>query len=229
MLKINFAYLCGCPYRCPWCQNADVALANPEVCREMEISEIIKNLKENFIIDAVTITGGEPLMQNETFELCLRIKNETNLLLKIDHNGFYPETLQKFLPLLDFIGLDIKAPFTEKYGSAVGRDDWKNVVERVRRTCEILAEWDGKKEARTTVVPTLTDESEIIEIAKIANKYKFSIYTLNEFRAERTLDEKFQNIAPYSYEKMLNLGKIAKEYLDKAEVYVVTSKKGRYS
>ncbi|PKP61070.1 MAG: anaerobic ribonucleoside-triphosphate reductase activating protein, partial [Candidatus Altiarchaeales archaeon HGW-Altiarchaeales-1] len=132
MLKINFAgivdyssvdfpghvcaviYLCGCPYRCPWCQNADVALANPEVCREMEISEIIKNLKENFIIDAVTITGGEPLMQNETFELCLRIKNETNLLLKIDHNGFYPETLQKFLPLLDFIGLDIKAPFTEK-------------------------------------------------------------------------------------------------------------------
>ncbi len=245
MSKINFAgivdyssvdfpghvcaviYLCRCLFRCPYCQNADVALADPEVCRETEISEIIKNLKENFIIDAITVTGGEPLMQNETYELCMRIKNETNLLLKIDHNGFYPETLQKFLPLIDFIALDIKAPFTEKYGIAVGRTDWENVVERVKHTCEILAKWDGKKEARTTVVPTLTDENEIIEIAKIVNRYKFSLYTLNEFRAERTLDDKFQNVRPYDYEKMLNLGKIAKEYSDKTEIYVVTSKKGR--
>ncbi|OIQ05040.1 MAG: anaerobic ribonucleoside-triphosphate reductase activating protein [Candidatus Altarchaeum sp. CG2_30_32_3053] len=222
-------YLCGCPYRCPWCQNADVALANSEVCRETEISEIIKNLKEIFIIDSVTVTGGEPLIQKETFELCRRIKNETNLLLKIDHNGFYPEILQKFLPLLDFISIDIKAPFNEKYGITAGKSDWENVVEKVKRTCKILANWSGNKEARTTVVPTLIDENEIIEISKIVNKYKFSIYTLNEFRAERTLDKKFQNIMPYSYEKMINLGKSAKKYLDadNTEIYVVTSKKGR--
>ncbi len=221
-------YLCGCPFRCPWCQNGDVALANPEVCKETEISDIIKNLKENFIIDAVTITGGEPLIQKETYELCKKIKEETNLLLKIDHNGFYPEILEKFLDIIDYVAIDIKAPFDEKYGINTGRNDWKNVVERVKRTCEILSNWNKKKEARTTVVPTLIDENEIIEIAKIVNKYKFSVYTLNEFRAERTLDPKFQSIMPYPYEKMLNLGKLAKKYINNSitEVYVVTSKEG---
>ncbi len=245
MSKINFAgivdyssldfpghvcaviYLCGCPYRCPWCQNADVALSKSETCKPKEIFEIIENLKENFIIDSVTITGGEPLMQNETYELCQKIKSETNLLLKIDHNGFYPEILQNFLPLLDFVSVDIKAPFNEKYKISTQRNDWKNVVEKVKKTCEILSLWNKKKEARTTAVPTLIDEDEIVEIAKAINKYKFSFYTLNEFRAERTLDEKFQSITPYSYEKMLNLGKIAKQHLDNIDVYVVTSKKGK--
>ncbi len=245
MSKINFAgivdyssldfpghvcaviYLCGCPYRCPWCQNADVALSKSETCKPKEISEIIENLKENFIIDSVTITGGEPLMQNGTYELCQKIKSETNLLLKIDHNGFYPKILQNFLPLLDFVSVDIKASFNEKYGISTERNDWKNVVEKVKKTCEILSLWNKKKEARTTVVPTLIDEDEIVEIAKAINKYKFSFYTLNEFRAERTLDEKFQSITSYSYEKMLNLGKLAKQHLDNIDVYVVTSKKGR--
>ncbi|CEG12526.1 Anaerobic ribonucleoside-triphosphate reductase activating protein [groundwater metagenome] len=245
MSKINFAgivdyssvdfpghvsaviYLCECPYRCPWCQNADVALSKSETCKPKEISKIIENLKENFIIDSVTITGGEPLMQNETYELCQKIKSETNLLLKIDHNGFYPEILQNFLPQLDFVSVDIKAPFNEKYKISTGRNDLKNVVGKVKKTCEILSLWNKKKEARTTVVPTLIDEDEIVEIAKSINKYKFSFYTLNEFRADRTLDEKFQSIIPYSYEKMLNLGKLAKQHLDNNDVYVVTSKKGK--
>lgn len=245
MSKINFAgivdyssvdypdkvsaviYLCGCPYRCPWCQNGDVALSDPETCKPKEISEIMKSLNENFIIDAVTITGGEPLIQQDkTYELCQKIKSETNLSLKIDHNGFYPERLQKFLHLLDFVSIDIKAPFNEKYGISTGRKDWENVVERVKKACEILSSWNKGKEARTTAVPTLIDEDEVAEIAKAISKYKFSFYTLNEFRAERTLDKKFQDIKPYSYEKMIKLGKIAKEYLD-TDVYVVTSKKGK--
>lgn len=220
-------YLCGCPFRCPYCQNADVVLRNPEICKYVEISEIINELKENFIIDSACITGGEPLMQEETLELCKRIKSETNLLLKIDSNGFYPEIIQRHLPYLDFLSFDIKAPLTEKYGDVTGRKDWKNVVERIKHTCEILSEWNGKKEVRTTVVPTLVDENEIVKISKIIDRYKFSIYTLNEFRAERTLNEKFQNILPYPYEKMMELGNLAKKHLRDVDVYVVTSKKGR--
>jgi len=86
---------------------------------------------------------------------------------------------------------------------------------------------EQKKGSKNNVVPSLIDEGEIVEIAKALNKYKFSFYTLNEFRAERTLDKKFQSITPYSYEKMINLGKIAKEYLAHTDVYVVTTKKGR--
>ena len=92
-------YLCGCPYRCPWCQNPELVFE--EGCTEIEIDKIIKNLNENFLLDAVCVTGGEPLMQKNTIELLKKIKQDTDLLLKIDHNGYFPERLKKALPYLD--------------------------------------------------------------------------------------------------------------------------------
>jgi pyruvate formate lyase activating enzyme len=61
-------YLCGCPYRCPWCQNAEL-ISNEGSCKPTEISYIVDRLKENFLIQAVCVTGGEPLMQEGTIEL----------------------------------------------------------------------------------------------------------------------------------------------------------------
>ncbi|MFN3527970.1 MAG: hypothetical protein ACK4YO_02595 [Candidatus Altarchaeaceae archaeon] len=49
---------------------------------------------------------------------------------------------------------------------------------------------------------------------------------MTEFRAERTIDPEFEKISPYSYEKMINFGKIAKKNLKNTNVRVYTSLKG---
>lgn len=248
MVKINYAgiidyssvdvigkisavvYLCGCPFRCPYCQNPDLVLRTDEkygICKKIEISEIVEELKKNFIIDSVCITGGEPLIQKETIDLLKKIKEETKLFLKLDTNGNYPERLKDALNFCDFVSIDIKGNlYNEKFGDIIGIKNFKEAVKKIEKSLEILMEWDKKKEARTTVVPTLIDEKEVDEISKIVNKYKFDYYTLMEFRAERTLNPEFEKISPYSYDQMINFGKIAKRNLKNTIVRVTTSLKG---
>ncbi|MCK4492118.1 MAG: anaerobic ribonucleoside-triphosphate reductase activating protein, partial [Candidatus Altiarchaeales archaeon] len=174
-------YLCGCPYRCPWCQNAELVFNKGE-CRPTEIDEILDQLKKNFLIQAVCVTGGEPLMQEETIELLERIKSETDLLLKIDTDGYFPGRLRKALPFLDFFTTDVKAPLDESYGRVVGLpDQWRKIVERVRETLSILKKWEHQKEARTTILPDLIDKvQDIVEIAKVVDDVGFTSYTLQQ-------------------------------------------------
>jgi len=245
MTKINFAgivdhstldypgkvaavvYLCGCPFRCPWCQNRELVLEE-ENCRLTEIDSIIAELKENFLIDAVSVTGGEPLLQEETIELLKRIKSETKLLLKIDTNCYFTEMLEKTLPYLDFFTTDIKAPLDERYGNVVGLPDhWKEIVERIKKSLAILKDWDHEKEARTTIVPALIDRKEDIEeIAKTIKDTGFTLYTLQQFRPERTLDPEYKKIQSPSPEIMYELGKAAKKHLPDIKVQIVTEKIG---
>jgi pyruvate formate lyase activating enzyme len=219
-------YLCGCPYRCPWCHNPELVFEDGGTM--VEIDKIIEKLNENFLIDAVCVTGGEPLMQEGTIELLKKIKDETELLLKIDHNGYFPERLKKALLYLDFFTTDIKAPLDEKYGRAVGLpDNWEKITGKVRESHKILKGWDGRKEARTTIVPGLIDTKEDIgEIARVVNDVGFESYTLQQFRPEKTLDPKFKSIRSPTPGKMQELGKEAKKHLPDTKVRVVTHEGG---
>lgn len=220
-------YLCGCPFRCPWCQNRELVLEG-ENCRETEIDSIIEKLKENFLVDAVSVTGGEPLMQQETIELLKRIKSETKLLLKIDTNLYFPKMLGNSLQYLDFFSTDIKAPLDERYGRVAGLPEhWEEIVARVRKSLKILKDWDRKKEARTTIVPGLIDsKKDIEEIARVVGDTGFSLYTLQQFRPEGTLDPAYERVGSPSPELMQELGKAAKEHLPDTKVQIVTEKNG---
>lgn len=219
-------YLCGCNFRCPWCQNRDLVLCNR--CYKEDIKKILKKINQNFLINSVSITGGEPLMQTEVVDLLKAIKSDTGLLIKIDTNGYFPENLKRSLNYLDFITIDVKAPLNERYGKVVGiSGKCKDIVEKIKKTLSILKEWRNPKEVRTTIVPGLIDsEDNIRKIAKIVNKNKFNYYTLQQFRARITLDPEFEKIRSPTRDEMLKLGKIAKEELSKTKVQIVTLEGG---
>lgn len=214
-------YLCGCNFRCPWCQNRELVLE--ENCLIGDVSKIVSNLKENYLIEAVSITGGEPLFQKETLELLEEIKKETNLLIKLDTNGYCPEQLKKALPRLDLVSIDIKAPLNEDYGKTVGICDGKSdVYKKVLESIDVLKNW-GEVEARTTVIPGITDKKDIVEsIANLINKSGFKYYSLQEFRAMNTLDSKYLKKKSPGRKAMQELGKIAKQNLPKTKVRIVT-------
>ena len=51
-------FFVGCPFRCPYCQNYRLFEGGVEVKPE----EIAKKLRENYLIEGVCFTGGEPLV-----------------------------------------------------------------------------------------------------------------------------------------------------------------------
>ncbi|HIE34282.1 MAG TPA: anaerobic ribonucleoside-triphosphate reductase activating protein [Candidatus Altiarchaeales archaeon] len=218
-------YLCGCSFRCGWCQNRDLILENN--CKTIGIDAIVEKLRENFIIDSVCITGGEPLMQGNTVELLKRIKRDTNLLTKIDTNLCFPDVLKRALPYLDFISVDIKAELTEKYKKLAGiSENIEEILGMLEKSLVVLEKWDGEKEARTTVIPGLIDKRDIEEIVKIVKRTGFDYYTLQQFRPVNTLNPEFEKIQIPKREEMLKLGKIAKRILPKTRVQIVTQKNG---
>jgi pyruvate formate lyase activating enzyme len=66
-------------------------------------------------LDAVVITGGEPTLQSDLIEFIKKVK-AMGFLVKLDTNGSNPKVLEQIInqKLVDFIAMDIKAPF-DKY------------------------------------------------------------------------------------------------------------------
>jgi pyruvate formate lyase activating enzyme len=220
-------YLCGCPYRCPWCQNPELTVEEG-ICRTVDINYVVSALKEDFLINAACVTGGEPLMQKSSLELLKAIKTETGLSLKLDTNGYYPDMLALALPYVDLLSMDIKAPLGPGYGVATGLGDRHiEAVSRMKKSLAAIRDWGGASEARTTVVPGITDSKEAIEqIASTVKEYGFKSYTLQQFRPMNTLDPSYLKKKSPTHALMLELGKTAKKILPRVNIKIFTQLKG---
>ena len=198
-------FFAGCPFRCPYCQNHRLLEDGVSV----DVNYIVDKIRKNYLVDGVCLTGGEPLMQeiNELIELIEKLR-ELGFSVKVDTNGYYPDKLAKIVDYVDYVAIDVKT-VPEKYSKVTGK---KNSAERVLESLKILVESGITFEARTTVVPTIVDEKDIIEIAKMLASIGVKKYVLQQFRNEDVLDPTFRNITPFPKDYLIHLGKIVKKF-----------------
>lgn len=100
----------GCNLRCSWCDTAYSFDDAPDT-ETLTKEEIYKFIKESGASN-VTITGGEPLIQNGIEELIYYIAQDKNLIIHIETNGSVPVhklTSIKHLDNVCFV-LDYKLP-----------------------------------------------------------------------------------------------------------------------
>ena len=117
-------YTVGCNYRCKFCYNPDIISeedfqkSGRRLIPEKEIFDYIK--KHDKMIDGVTITGGEPTLQNDLNVFCQKVKS-MNKYVKLDTNGSNPSTINYLIKkkMLDYIAMDLKGPL-RKYKSVAG-------------------------------------------------------------------------------------------------------------
>jgi pyruvate formate lyase activating enzyme len=135
------------------------------------------------------LSGGEPLMQLDALiELLTYIKG-IGLKTKLDTSGIYPDKIEKLLDLelLDFVSLDVKAPF-EKYRKVTGA----NVGSQVKKSMKLLNSDDNVHlEVRTTYVPTLHTKK---DIQNLVNDVEGDIYTIQQFRNKNVLDPALEKV-----------------------------------
>ena len=119
--------------------------------------------KRRGVLDGVCITGGEPLMSKEVFELAHEIKS-LGYLVKLDTNGSYPDRLREMISegVVDYIAMDIKSSL-QAYNKACGTDIDINTV---KRSVEIIKSSGVKHEFRTTVVKGIHTARDISECAE---------------------------------------------------------------
>jgi len=107
----------GCPWRCGYCQNDH--LWSPHGDNELPWAEVLDFLRRRrALLDAVVFSGGEPTLQSA---LPAAIREVRGLGFKVGLHtaGPYPQRLARVLPLVDWVGLDIKAPL-DRYPGLTG-------------------------------------------------------------------------------------------------------------
>ena len=141
----------GCQFRCPFCHNGKLALAKANLATNFDNTEVLRFLEKRMgILDAICISGGEPLLQDGLEDFIRTIKN-MGYLIKLDTNGYLPDRLEYLLKLelLDYVAMDIKNS-PNRYAETCGIVGIN--LDTISRSIQILQDSSISYEFRTTVV-----------------------------------------------------------------------------
>ena len=169
----------GCNMKCPFCHNRDLVFV-PENFNYLDPDDVLAFLeKRRGIIDAVCITGGEPLLQAGLLDFLKEVK-ELGYQIKVDTNGLYPEKLKEIVEsgYVDYIAMDVKNSFG-KYCETIGLPESEQIVQTVKKSMKYLLSDPVEYEFRTTVVRELHTKEDLKEIAKAIRNCKN--YYLQQF------------------------------------------------
>jgi len=205
-------FLIGCNFKCGFCHNAELVNWTGEQ-KEVSEKEFFEFLKEKEgLLEGICITGGEPTIQSGLLEFIKKIK-DIGFLVKLDTNGNKSEVLEILVgsKLVDFIAMDIKTSL-EKYKKATNSEV---NIKNIEKSVEIIKDSGIDYEFRTTIVPGLVEKEDIEKIGEWLKGAKK--IALQQFRNQKVLDKKLENIRPYSDETIREFGRILERNIKEVE------------
>ena len=209
-------FLLGCNFRCPFCYSSELVLPE-KMAEQPKIAEkaFFDFLKERQgLLEGVVICGGEPTIHKDLPDFIKRIK-DLGFLLKLDTNGSNPEMLRELMQkgLVDYVAMDIKAPLGAKYDLATGV---KVDLDKIKESIEIIKGSGVDYEFRSTIVPSIHTKEDVIQMAKDISPAKK--YYLQNFRGEKTIDPRFEEIKPYAKDFLLEIQKEISPFFEICQV-----------
>lgn len=183
----------GCPWRCDYCHNPHLQLRT--IDSPQPWTQVLALLKRRVgLIDGVVFCGGEPTTDPGLHDAILEVR-ELGFAVGLHTAGAYPKRLASVLPLLDWIGFDIKAPFAQ-YDRITGVADSGR---HARLALEAILASGVDYECRTTIHPALLPEAVIIEMAEMLAHMGVRNYALQVFRAQGCRDNLLNAVGTAGY------------------------------
>ena len=202
-----------CNFRCVFCYNIDLVLRPEELATISEEEALVFLSDRKNFLDGICVSGGEPTIHMELPLFLSKVK-ALGYLVKVDTNGSRPDMLKRLIEdrLVDYIAMDVKAPLK----------DYERIVRTpvetgaLRKSVHIIRNSNIDYELRTTVVPGLVGEKELIEIAREHKSSKR--FVIQQFRPGRTLDECFKDTIPYPTTMLEKFCKRIKSFFKECEL-----------
>jgi len=172
----------GCPWRCGYCHNPDLIPAQAE--SEIAWDEVMALLRRRQgLLDAVVFSGGEPTLQAALPD-AMREVRALGFKVGLHTGGMYPRRLEAVLPWVDWVGLDVKAPF-EAYAGVTGVD---GSGARALESLQQLLASGVDYEVRTTVHPGLLADDALAALARDLAARGVKRYVVQAFRPQGCQD-----------------------------------------
>lgn len=155
----------GCPWRCAYCHNRHLL---PQQGGELIKWDGIVSFLERRrgLLEAVVFSGGEPTQQPGLMDAMAAVKG-LGFLIGLHTAGAFPGGLERVLPLTDWVGMDIKAPFGEYEGitGVLGSG------QTARLSAQLVRQSGVRHQFRTTLDPFLQQERRIESMQRMVGEW----------------------------------------------------------
>ena len=172
----------GCPWRCGYCHNPHLLPARGAA--ELHWRDVIAFLERRIgLLDAVVFSGGEPLAQ-AGLPSAMRAVSAMGFAVGLHTGGAYPQRFAAVLPLVDWVGFDVKAAFADyPRVTGVGRSGNPARASALRLLASGVAH-----EFRTTVHPRQHTPESLATLADHLAQLGVRRYALQAFCASGCAD-----------------------------------------
>ncbi len=187
------AWTAGCQFRCLYCHNPDTwnmmnGLAIPLERAIAALRKYHHGLK--IMAGGLTVSGGEPLMQDRFVVRLLSAAKELGVHTALDTNGYLGERLsEKELDHVDVVLLDIKSWDPARHQHLTGKDNGPTLDFARRLSQSKKPIW-----LRYVLVPGLTDDENDIN--------QLAVFAAGLGNVERVDVLPFHQMGRYKWEKL---------------------------
>lgn len=175
----------GCPWRCRYCHNPHLQprAAQAHAPPWEGVLEFLE--RRRGLLDAVVFSGGEPTADPGLRGAILDVRRR-GFRTALHTAGIYPRRLEQVLPLVDWVGFDLKAPG--------GGDEYARVTGRASSARPALSSLDRviasgvAHEVRLTWHPDLVTRERLLDLVSWLRARGAAHFALQEFRADGCAD-----------------------------------------
>lgn len=172
----------GCPWRCRYCHNVHLLPARAEhLIPWAEIRAFLQSRRG--LLDAVVFSGGEPTLQSG-LAAAMREVRDLGFKVGLHTAGIYPRRLRRLLPLLDWVGLDIKA-MPADYPAITGVP---GSGERAWESLGILLAAEVPLQVRTTPLPGHDRQEDLWPLVARLSSLGVREHRVQQCRTDHVLD-----------------------------------------
>ncbi len=212
-------FMQGCPLRCLYCHNVDTWRVD-NAKYQLSVEEVLQKIVDikSFIKNGgVTISGGEPLLQNEFVGKLLKRCKDEGFHTALDTSGFiFNDEVKQTLEHVDLVLLDIKHINKIKYKNLT------NVkLDNTLKFLEYLSQINKKVWIRHVLVPGYTDDMKDIEelakyLSQFSNIEKIELLPFHQMGADKWeregIEYKLKNTPTPNRDDVLKAEQVFKKY-----------------
>jgi len=179
----------GCPLRCGYCHNPQMLpTASQAASPSWQTIEAFLTSRIG-LLEAVVFSGGEPTSQAALLPAVIQA-HQLGFKIGLHTSGINPSRLEKLLPYLGWVGLDIKAE-PVNYQAVTGRP---SVAEKAEQSLRLLQAAQIDYEVRTTLHPKDFDLAAINSLLSWLTNQQVGKVALQLARGGQCLSAAYQNI-----------------------------------